>query len=61
MMILIAGFLSGCATEPRSSLVSGDREEVLSKAEKFYNNHEYYNAHQAAQQVLAEEPQIQGP
>jgi Flp pilus assembly protein TadD len=57
MMILIAGFLAGCATEPRSSLVSGDREEVLSKAEKFYNNHEYYNAHQAAQQVLAEEPQ----
>ena len=57
MMILIAGFLAGCATGPRSSLVSGDREEVLSKAEKFYNNHEYYNAHQAAQQVLAEEPQ----
>jgi Flp pilus assembly protein TadD len=57
MMILIAGFLAGCATGPRSSLVSGDREEVILKAEKFYNNHEYYNAHQAAQQVLAEEPQ----
>ena len=57
MIILITGILAGCATGPRSSLVSGDRAEVLSKAEKFYNNHEYYNARQAAQQVLAEEPQ----
>jgi tetratricopeptide (TPR) repeat protein len=57
MIILITGILTGCATGPRSSLVSGDRAEVLSKAEKFYNNHEYYNARQATQQVLAEEPQ----
>jgi hypothetical protein len=57
MIILITGILAGCATGPRSSLVSGDRAEVLSKAEKFYNNHEYYNARQATQQVLAEEPQ----
>jgi len=56
-MIIIAGFLAGCATGPRSSVVSGDRDEVLSQAEKFYNNHEYYNARCAAQQILAEEPQ----
>lgn len=57
LMIIIAGFLAGCATGPRSSVVSGDRDEVLSQAEKFYNNHEYYNARCAAQQILAEEPQ----
>jgi Flp pilus assembly protein TadD len=57
MTILIAGLLAGCATGPRSSLVSGDREEVLSQAEKLYNNHEYYSARRAAQQVLTEEPE----
>ena len=57
MIVILAGFLAGCATGPRSSLVSGNREEVLSQAEKFYNNHEYYNARRAVQQVLAEEPQ----
>ncbi len=57
MMLIITGFLTGCATGPRSSLVSGDREAMLSQAEKFYNNHEYYSARHAAQQVLDEEPQ----
>jgi len=57
MMILMTGFLAGCATESRSSLISGDHEAVLSQAEKFYNNHEYYSAHRAVQQVLDEEPQ----
>jgi Flp pilus assembly protein TadD len=56
-MMIIAGFLAGCATGPRSSLVSSDRKAVLSQAEKFYNNHEYYNARRAVQQVLTEEPQ----
>lgn len=56
-MVILAGFLAGCATGQRSSLVSGDSKEVLLQAEKFYNNHEYYNARRAAQQVLAEEPQ----
>lgn len=57
LMMIMTGFLAGCATGPRSSLVSGDREAVLSQAEKFYRNHEYYNAHRTVQQVLAEEPQ----
>jgi Flp pilus assembly protein TadD len=57
MTLLIAGLLAGCATGPRSSLVSGNREEVLSQAEKLYNNHEYYSARRAAQQVLTEEPE----
>jgi hypothetical protein len=57
VMITIAGLLAGCATGPRSSLVPGDHEAVLSQAEKFYNNHEYFNARGAVQQVLAEEPQ----
>jgi len=56
MMLIITGFLAGCATDSHSSLVSGDHEAVLSKAEKFYNNHEYYNARCATQQVLDEEP-----
>ena len=57
MMIIMTGFLAGCATGPRSFLVSGDREAVLSQAEKFYNSHEYYSARRAVQQVLEKEPQ----
>jgi Flp pilus assembly protein TadD len=57
MMLIAAGFLAGCATNPRSTLVSGNREEVLLRAEKFYSNHEYYNARRTAQQILSEEPQ----
>ncbi len=56
MMLIITGLVAGCATGSRSSLISGDREAVLSKAEKFYNNHEYYSARRAVQQVLAEDP-----
>ncbi len=56
MIIIMTGFLAGCATGPRSSLVSGDREAVLSQAEKFYKNHEYYSARRAVQQVLEEDP-----
>ena len=57
MMLLITGFLAGCSMGPRSSLVSGNHTASLSQAEKSYNNHEYYNAHRAVQQVLDEEPQ----
>lgn len=56
-MLIITGFLAGCATAPRSSAVSSERESELSQAEKFYSNHEYYNARSAVQQVLAKEPQ----
>ena len=56
-MLIMIGFLAGCASGQRSSLVSGDHKAVLSRAEKFYNNHEYYNARSAVQQVLKEEPQ----
>jgi len=56
-MILTAMFLAGCATGERSSLVPGDHRAVFSQAEKFYNNHEYYNARRAVQQILAEDPQ----
>ncbi|MFA5168923.1 MAG: hypothetical protein WC530_10395 [Candidatus Omnitrophota bacterium] len=55
-MIIMTGFLAGCSTGPHSSSISGDREAVLSQAEKFYNNHEYYNARRAVQQVLDKEP-----
>ena len=55
-MLLITGLLAGCATGPRSSLVSGDRKTVLLQAEKFYKKHEYYNARCAVQQVLDKEP-----
>lgn len=47
---------AGCATGPQSPLVSGDRENMLSQAEKFYDSHEYYNARTAVQQVLASDP-----
>jgi tetratricopeptide (TPR) repeat protein len=57
MMMLMTGFLAGCATGPHSAVISGDRETVLSKAEKFYNSHEYYTARRAVQQVLDEDPQ----
>ena len=57
MMLIITGLVAGCATGSRSSLISGDREAVLSKAEKFYNNHEYYSARRAVQQALDEDPQ----
>ncbi|MDD5225973.1 MAG: hypothetical protein PHV97_02170 [Candidatus Omnitrophica bacterium] len=57
MMLIITGLLAGCATGPRSSLVSSDPVVALSQAEKFYNNHEYYNARRAVQQVLEVEPQ----
>jgi len=56
-MVLATGLLAGCATGPRPSQISGDNEAVLSQAEKFYKNHEYYSARRAAQQVLDEEPQ----
>ncbi|MFA5159909.1 MAG: hypothetical protein WC484_05320 [Candidatus Omnitrophota bacterium] len=56
-MIIMTGFLAGCATGPHSSLIPGDREAVLSQAQKFYNNHEYYNTRRAIQQVLDKEPQ----
>lgn len=54
-MAIIMGLLAGCASK-RSSLVSGDQEVVLSKAEKFYNAHEYFNARCAVQQVLVKDP-----
>lgn len=56
-MILTACLLAGCAAGPHSSVISGDRESVLSQAEKFYANHEYYNARSAVQQVLTEDPE----
>ena len=56
MTLIITGFLAGCATGPRSSLVSGDNATALVQAEKFYNNHEYFNARRTVQQVLREEP-----
>jgi tetratricopeptide (TPR) repeat protein len=56
MTLIITGFLAGCAAGPRTSLVSSDREAAFSQAEKFYNNHEYYKARCAVQQVLKEEP-----
>jgi Flp pilus assembly protein TadD len=57
MMMLMTGFLAGCATGSRSSLISSDSKTALSKAEKFYTNHEYYNARRAVQQVLEADPQ----
>ncbi len=56
MMLILTGCLAGCATGTRSSLVSGNREAVLSQAGKFYEKHEYYNARLAAQQVLSKDP-----
>ena len=56
-MMIMTGFLAGCATGSRSALVSSDREAALSQAQKFYSNHEYYNARCAVQKVLKEEPQ----
>ena len=56
MMLIITGFLAGCATGPRSSLVSSEQEAAFSQAEKFYNNHEYYDARTAVEQVLEKDP-----
>jgi Flp pilus assembly protein TadD len=57
MMLTITGLLGGCATGPRSSMVSEENKTTLSQAEKFYNNHEYYSARRAVQQVLEKNPQ----
>jgi tetratricopeptide (TPR) repeat protein len=56
MMLIITGVLAGCALGPRSSMVSSGPEAALSQAEKFYNNHEYYDARTAVEKVLEKEP-----
>lgn len=57
MVLIMTGLLAGCATKPRSSLVSGESGTAFSQAEKSYNNHEYYNARRSVQQVLEKDPQ----
>jgi tetratricopeptide (TPR) repeat protein len=56
-MILTACLFAGCATGSQSSLISGDPESVLAQAQAHYDQHEYYKARNAVQQVLSEDPQ----
>lgn len=56
-MILMTGFLAGCATGKRSGLASDSKDSELARAQKFYDHHEYYNARQAVQEVLNKNPE----
>jgi Tfp pilus assembly protein PilF len=59
MVMIITGLLAGCAPVPRSSLAynSNFHESDIVRAEKFYNNREYYSARSSLQKVLERDPQ----
>jgi tetratricopeptide (TPR) repeat protein len=59
MVMIITGLLAGCAPVPRSSLASNfnSSDSDLQRAEKFYNNREYYSARSSLQKVLENNPQ----
>jgi len=56
-MILTAMVLGQAHTADAFLGFGKKKEKPLEQAEKYYNNHEYYNARRAVQQALDEDPQ----
>lgn len=58
MMVFLTAMVLGQAQTAEAFLGFGkEKEKPLAQAEKYYNNHEYYNARRAAQQALDQNPQ----
>ncbi len=59
MAMIITGLLAGCAPVPRSSLAynANSHDSDIVRAEKFYNNREYYSARSSLQKALERNPQ----
>ncbi|MFA7255834.1 MAG: hypothetical protein WC133_07085 [Candidatus Omnitrophota bacterium] len=58
MMMLLTAMILGQAHTAEAFLGFGKKKEKpLVQAEKYYNNHEYYNARRAAQEALEQNPQ----
>ena len=56
MMMLLTIAVTGCATEPRTPVIPRDRRSALEQANKFYANHEYYNARSSLKSILDKNP-----
>ena len=57
MVMLLTIAITGCATRSSNPVFSGDRAGSLAQANKFYINHEYYNARSSLKQILDKNPQ----
>ncbi len=57
MVMVLATGISGCATGAKAPAIPRDRNEALAQANKFYADHEYYNAKSSLKQVLDKNPQ----
>lgn len=57
MVMLLTIAMTGCATEPKTPVIPGDRQGALTQANKFYASHEYYNARSSLKQILDKNPQ----